>query len=99
MIVIVVELIVFLVLIAWRVLTIQDVFRNGYQVMATINRLSLYGDFALIDFTYSYQGSRIRSDLPVACGRTVKQLKIGDSITLFINSRHHKRMLIKELFL
>lgn len=88
-----------LIVLAWRITLINGIFRDGFEVPATIVGIFFYRDRGRITFTYTYQGQQLKGGNAVHKVRSTQMLAKGDEVTVLLDRSHPRRAFIRDLFI
>lgn len=85
--------------VAWRVLLLRKVFREGKTVPGRITSAYLVRDRGRVEYTYAYQGKYYKSGVSIHRNRRTKALREGIGVILMVDARKPERAFIRSLYL
>lgn len=88
-----------LAILAWRLITIYNLFNDAQEATATISDISFYRDRGRVTYIFMYQNQKyLNSNAVMKNGRT-KALQIGAQSIVLVNPDNPKKSILRDLYL
>ncbi len=88
-----------IIVLVWRIQIIRNVFSDGVEAMATLDKVFFYRDRGRLDYYYIFMGENYRSYNAVQKCKYTKDLQIGSQKVVMVDRNNPKRAFICDLYL
>jgi len=83
----------------WRVQTINNIFADGLEAVATINNISFFRDRGRVDYVYTFQGQKYVGGNAIHKVKKTQSLQIGEQVIVMVDRNNPKQAYIRDLYL
>ncbi len=88
-----------IILLYWRVSSIQQIFKSGVRVIGKITDVSFFKDRGRIEFSYNYSRQNFQKGSAIMKNSKTQSYRNGDEVVLIIDSNDPNRVLIQDLYI
>jgi hypothetical protein len=88
-----------IIVLIWRIQLINNVFSDGIESMATMDKVFFYRDRGRLDYIYVYMGEKFRSSNAVQKCKYTRGIEIGSQMVVMVDRNHPKRAFIRDLYM
>jgi len=88
-----------ILILAWRVLLINTIFRDGSVVSGRIEAVSLKRDRGRLEYTYIFKNKTYQSGVSIHRNAQTKELRAGEKIILLVDPKKPIRAFMRDLYI
>ena len=82
-----------------RYRTITSVFENGQQANGVITSLGFFRGRGNVGYSYTFQGEKLTSSNAINRNSRTRNLRVGQTVKLFVDPNNPKRAFIQEIYM
>lgn len=87
-----------LIVLLWRVRSMQGILRDGLEEAATISGTGFWRGRGRLEYIYLHQGEKYESGNAVQKNKRTQTLQVGDQVVVLVDRNNPKRALLRDLY-